>query len=99
MATQNPTDNFGWELPQVGGDSGSWGTKLNVIIGDDVTGIDAVVKAISDKADEAEAVHAAQAAVRLAANFTLTSGQAVAVEWDTEIIDTDDMFALGEPTR
>lgn len=51
MATQDPTTNYSWDLP-ANGDSG-WGTTLNSIIGDDSTGIDAVVKAVSDVADAA----------------------------------------------
>ena len=53
MATQDPTTNYGWDLPTVAGSSGAWGTALNAIFGDDSTGIDAVVKAISDVADAA----------------------------------------------
>lgn len=40
MATQDPTVNFGFNLPDVGGDSGLWGVLLNAILGDDVAGID-----------------------------------------------------------
>lgn len=47
MATQDPTVNYTWNLPTVGGDAGNWGTMLNTILGDDSTGIDAVVKAVS----------------------------------------------------
>jgi len=53
MATQDPTVNYSWNLPTVGGSSGAWGTALNVIFGDDATGIDAVIKAVSDVADAA----------------------------------------------
>ena len=53
MATQDPTTNYNWDLPTVAGSSGAWGTALNTIFGDDSTGIDAVVKAISDVADAA----------------------------------------------
>lgn len=53
MATQDPSTNYGWNIPNVAGDSGSWGTLLNTILADDVTGIDAVVKAVSDVADAA----------------------------------------------
>jgi hypothetical protein len=53
MATQDPTTNYNWDLPTVGGDAGSWGTALNSIIGDDSTGIDTVVKAISVVANAA----------------------------------------------
>lgn len=51
MATQDPTTNYSWDLPATS-DTG-WGTTLNSIIGDDATGIDAVVKAVSDVADAA----------------------------------------------
>ena len=53
MATNDPTTNYSWALPDQGSDAGSWGTMLNTIIGDDVTGLDAVIKAISDVADAA----------------------------------------------
>jgi len=53
MATQDPTANYGWDLPTVGGSSGSWGTMLNTIIGDDSTGIDAQLKAVADIANAA----------------------------------------------
>jgi hypothetical protein len=53
MATQDPTANYSWDLPTVGGSSGVWGTALNAIIGDTVTGIDAKLKAVSDVADAA----------------------------------------------
>jgi len=53
MATKDPTTNYSWNLPAVGGSAGAWGTALNAIIGDDSTGIDAVVKAISDVANAA----------------------------------------------
>lgn len=53
MATQDPSENYGWEIPNNAGDSGAWGTMLRALIGDDVTGIDAVVKAVSDVADAA----------------------------------------------
>jgi hypothetical protein len=41
MATQDPTTNFGWNLPDVNADAGNWGALLNAILGDDSTGIDA----------------------------------------------------------
>lgn len=40
MSTQDPTANYTWNLPNVAGDAGAWGTMLNAIIGDTVTGID-----------------------------------------------------------
>lgn len=53
MAVQDPTTNYSWALPDVGGDGGAWGAMLRTIIGDDATGLDAVVKAISDVANAA----------------------------------------------
>ena len=53
MATQDPTTNYSWDLPTDGGDNGSWGSMLNTILGDDSTGIDAVLKAVSDVANAA----------------------------------------------
>lgn len=48
MAVQNPTTNYGWALPAIGGDIGTWGGKLNRVFGDDGTesfalGIDGVI--------------------------------------------------------
>lgn len=42
-------------MPEVGSSNGTWGTKLNVNLGDDTTtdSIDTVVKAVSDVADAA----------------------------------------------
>lgn len=55
MAVNDPTTNFGWELPDVGGDVGAWGGMLRSIFGEDagVLGIDAVLQAVSDVADAA----------------------------------------------
>lgn len=53
MATQDPTVNYDWDLPANGGSAGAWGNALNAIIGDDATGIDAVVKGVSNVADSA----------------------------------------------
>ena len=53
MTTQDPTTNYGWDLPTDGGDNGSWGSMLNAILGDDVTGVDAILKDVSDVADAA----------------------------------------------
>jgi hypothetical protein len=47
MATQDPTTNYGWDLPTVSGSTNTWGTELNAILGDDATGIDAIIKAVS----------------------------------------------------
>jgi hypothetical protein len=53
MAVVDPTTNYGWNVPTDLGDSGAWGAMLRTIFGDDATGVDAVVKAISDVADAA----------------------------------------------
>jgi hypothetical protein len=53
MATSDPTVNYSWNLPANGGDSSAWGTMLNTIIGDTVTGIDAILKSVSDLASGA----------------------------------------------
>lgn len=53
MAFNDPTTNYNWNLPTEGGDSGVWDTLLNEIFGNPTTGIDAVVKAVSDVADAA----------------------------------------------
>ena len=53
MAVQDPTTNYNWNIPDVSGDIGTWGGILREIIGDDVTGIDAVLKAVSDVANAA----------------------------------------------
>ena len=53
MATQDPTTNYSWDLPFVTGDTNVWGTMLNAILGDDSTGIDSVIKTVSDVADAA----------------------------------------------
>jgi hypothetical protein len=53
MAYNDPTTNYLWDLPTEGGDTNDWGRLLNEIFGNATTGIDAVVKAVSDKADDA----------------------------------------------
>jgi hypothetical protein len=53
MAVQNPTTNYAWALPTVGASIGVWGTLLNALLGDDVAGVDAVVKAVSVVANAA----------------------------------------------
>jgi hypothetical protein len=53
MAVTDPTPNYNWDLPDVAADVGTWGTKLREILGNTVTGIDAVVKAISVVANAA----------------------------------------------
>jgi len=53
MATQDPTVNFTWDLPNVAGDTGNWGALLNTILGDDSTGIDAVLFAVQTTANAA----------------------------------------------
>jgi hypothetical protein len=53
MAYVDPTTNYNWNLPDEGGDSGAWGGLLNEIFGNETTGIDAKLKAVSDVADGA----------------------------------------------
>jgi len=55
MTTQDPSTNYSWNVPADAGDTGVWGAALNAIIADDVTGIDAIVKAVSDAAVAAQA--------------------------------------------
>lgn len=43
MAVQNPTSNYNWSLPTPGASVGVWGQMLNEILGDDATGIDALL--------------------------------------------------------
>lgn len=43
MAVQNPTSNYNWTLPTPGASVGVWGQMLNEILGDDATGIDALL--------------------------------------------------------
>ena len=49
MAYTDPTVNYGWDLPDVAADSGSWGGGLNDIIDD----IDTQLGLVSDVADAA----------------------------------------------
>lgn len=53
MATQDPTTNYAWDLPNDQGDDGAWGARLRSILGDDATGIDAILQSVSDVADAA----------------------------------------------
>ena len=53
MTVQDPTTNYAYNLPNDLADDGAWGAMLRTIIGDDVTGIDAIMKAISDVANAA----------------------------------------------
>lgn len=59
MAVSNPTANYGWVLPVVGGSIGSWGGLLNVVIGEDgasggVKGIDQVIADLQAEVDALE---------------------------------------------
>lgn len=105
MATQNPTDNFGWELPQVGGDSGSWGTKLNAIIGDDATGIDKVLGDVADQAQATEDLLAdltgTWARFHRTSDFNFTNTQ-TGVVWESgedpaEMLDAGDASVIVIP--
>lgn len=49
----DPSTNYGWDLPDVAGDSGNWGTLLNDILANGTNDIDSTLKAVSDVADAA----------------------------------------------
>jgi hypothetical protein len=53
MAVQDPSTNYSWNLPNDLADDGAWGAMLRTIIGDDSTGIDAIIKGVSDVANAA----------------------------------------------
>ena len=53
MADQNPTTNYSWALPIPDGSANVWGELLNTVLGDDATGVDAIVKAVSVVANAA----------------------------------------------
>lgn len=53
MAVRNPTEKYGWQLPVPGGSAGVWGTLLNQILGDDETGIDAILSRVEEIAEGA----------------------------------------------
>lgn len=67
------TPNYGLTLPEVGGSSGSWGTKLN----SDNTIIDTTMKAISDAAVASSAAAQTTADAAQAAEFLLAPGTVV----------------------
>lgn len=53
MAVNNPTTNYSFVLPTVGGSADAWGTVLNTLVGDDATGLDAVIKTVDTDAKNA----------------------------------------------
>lgn len=59
MTVNNPTTNFGWDLPTEGGSSGTWDTILNSILGEDSEagalefGVDSIVGTIQTTANAA----------------------------------------------
>lgn len=57
MAVNDPTANFGWNIPNVGADIGAWGSILNAALAEDggsgVPGIDAVLGDVQDLAEAA----------------------------------------------
>jgi hypothetical protein len=89
MATQDPTTNYSWNLPDDGGDSGTWGTLLNAIIGDDSTGIDAVVKDVSDVADAALPKAGGQMTGQIDATTTAFGLNALGNISGTQTLDAD----------
>jgi hypothetical protein len=60
----DPTTNYGWDVPTVGGDVGAWGTILNTVFDD----IDTDLKAAEDKADEANTFNLAGTRTIMAAD-------------------------------
>lgn len=59
MAVVNPTANYGWTLPNVGGSIGVWGALLNAVFGEDgasgeVKGVDQVVHELQQEVDTLE---------------------------------------------
>jgi len=56
MAINDPTTNYGWNIPTDQGDPGAWGALLNAIFGEDGganPGIDKILKDVSNVADAA----------------------------------------------
>lgn len=53
MAVRDPTENYGWELPNDQGDVGAWGAMLRVIFGDDEVGVDKVLHDVETAANAA----------------------------------------------
>lgn len=59
MPVADPSTNYGWDLPTIGGDIGAWGGILNKIIGEDgatggVKGIDQVIADLQLEVDNLE---------------------------------------------
>lgn len=59
MAVVNPSANYGWVMPTVGGDIGVWGGILNTVFGEDgatggVKGVDQVVFELQGEVDQLE---------------------------------------------
>jgi hypothetical protein len=55
MAIQNPTVNYEWDLPVVGGSSGAWGTILNTLFGDDgANSLDSILADFEDRVSTVE---------------------------------------------
>jgi len=62
MAVQDPTTNYKWALPDIGGNIGSWGTLLNLIFGnigttsdeEDPMGIDGVIGELQEQVNTLE---------------------------------------------
>lgn len=47
MAATDPTVNYGWNIPDVGGDIGSWGGILNTVFGEELSAADLLVHAVT----------------------------------------------------
>jgi hypothetical protein len=73
-----PTTNYGWELPVVGGSTGSWGTILNAL----AEAIDGQVKTVEDKANVAvAALYGDFLLSGVAGQEAIESGVGVTAQW------------------
>lgn len=78
----DPTTNYGWDLPTVGGASGTWGTQLNTIfqdIDDDVFAVSGVASAALPKAGGAMTgrLDAHSGTLKLVAKGTINGAQSL----------------------
>ena len=113
MAVSDPTANYGWLLPDVGGDIGAWGGILNSVFGEDgaggaVKGIDQVIAelqlevdaltVILDDLEDRVTTLEANPATALGARSELSSGQSVAKNSATKMAWGTAIFDEGSLT-
>ncbi len=111
MAVSDPTANYGWLLPDVGGDIGAWGGILNSVFGEDgaggaVKGIDQVIAelqlevdaltVILDDLEDRVTTLEANPATALGARSELSSGQSVAKNSATKMSWGTSVFDEGD---